>query len=138
MPIYQLNEGTLELPDNYTDQTMNVFPNSPSSGSDFSVVITRDVPLANEDLKSYFDKQLKQLPGALPGIKILRRGELTVGGLPALEVEYDWISKGRKMHHRQVSMMPEKLVLNITASAAANNFQKYAAEFDQILNSFKF
>jgi len=138
MSEYRIHEGNFELPDGWVDQTINVFPNSPSSPADFSVVITRDNAYANETLQDYFERQIKQLPDSLPGFKELRRGELTVGEKKAVDIEYTWVGKGKKMHLRQVCLMLEKLIFNITATAVAPHFPKNAAQFDQILNSFKF
>jgi hypothetical protein len=138
MPKYQINEGIFDLPEGWVDQTINVFPNSPSSPAEFSVVITRDNPFAGESLKDYFERQIKQLPGSLPGLKILRRGELTVGGKEALDLEYNWIGKGKKMHIRQVSLMIDKTIVNVTATAVAPYFPKYVSQFDEVLASFKF
>ncbi len=138
MPNYRIHEGNFDLPDGWVDQTINVFPNSPSSPADFSVVITRDKPFADETLPEYFERQIKQLPDALPGFKEIRRGELTVGGTAAVDIEYTWIGKGKKMHIRQVCVMLDTLILNITATAVAPHFSKNAAQFDEILNSFRF
>lgn len=138
MGTYRINEGSLELPEGYVDQTLNVFPNSSAVPADFSVVVSRDAPLAGESLQAYFERQMKQLPNSLPGLKVLRRGEMTVGGRPAMEVEYTWVSKGMKMHQRQATLMVGGRVLNVTASALDNSFQKFAAQFDDILNSFQF
>lgn len=138
MQTYTLNEGTLELPDEWVDQTMNIFPSSASTPADFSVVITRDTPLANETLKKYFERQIKQLPDALPGFKETRRGELKVDGRDAVDIEYDWIGQGKKMHIRQVGLMLDGVVMNITATAVAPHFPKHSADFDKILQSIKF
>lgn len=138
MQKYKLNEGTLEMPDEWVDQTINVFPSSSSNPAEFSVVITRDNPLANESLKEYFDRQIKQLPTSLPGFKEIRRGELKLDGKDAVDIEYNWIGKGKKMHMRQVGTLHNKVILNITATAVAPHYPKYSAEFDKILNSFKF
>ncbi len=138
MPNYLINEGNFDLPDGWIDQTINVFPNSPSSPADFSVVITRDNPFANETLQGYFERQIKQLPDALPGFKELRRGSLTVGEQEAVDIEYTWIGKGKKMHIRQVCVIVKNSILNITATAVAPHFPKYSPQFDDILVSFKF
>jgi hypothetical protein len=138
MQKYQLNEGTLELPDMWVDQTMNIFPSSASTPADFSVVITRDNPFANESLEEYFERQIKQLPDALPGFKEIRRGKLKVDGKDAVDIEYQWIGQGKKMHIRQVGTIVNDAVMNITATAMAPHFPKHAPEFDKILNSIKF
>ena len=138
MQEYQLNEATLELPDEWIDQTINVFPNSSSDPAEFSVVITRDNPYAKEDLEKYFERQTKQLPDSLPGFKEIRRGKLTLDDRDAVDIEYNWIGKGKKMHIRQVCTMVDEIILNITATAVAPHFPKHAPEFDKILKSFKF
>jgi hypothetical protein len=135
---YRINEGSLELPDGYVDQTINVFPNSSASPADFSIVVSRDTPLAGENLQGYFERQMKQLPNSLPGLKVVRRAQITVGDQPAFEVEYTWVSKGMKMHQRQATLMVGGRILNVTASALDNSFHKFAAQFDEILSSFKF
>jgi hypothetical protein len=134
---YRINEGSFELPDGYVDQTLNVFPNSSAVPADFSLVVSRDTPLAGENLQAYFERQMKELPGSLPGVKVLRRGTLTVGGRQAMEVEYTWVSKGMKMHQRQATLLVGGRILNVTASALDNAFAKFAAQFEEILNSFR-
>ena len=138
MQEYRLNEGTLEMPDEWVDQTMNIFPSSSATPADFSVVITRDPALANESLEQYFERQIKQLPDALPGFKEIRRGELKVDDKDAVDIEYNWIGQGKKMHIRQVGLMLDGVVMNITATAVAPHFPKYSADFDKILQSIKF
>ena len=138
MSTYRINEGSFELPDGYVDQTLNVFPNSSAVPADFSVVVSRDTPLVGENLQAYFERQMKQLPSSLPGLKVLRRGELTLGGQRAMEVEYTWVSKGMKMHQRQATLLVGGTVLNVTASALDNSYQKFDAQFREILNSFRF
>ncbi len=126
------------MPEGWIDQTINVFPNSSSNPAEFSVVITRDNPYANETLTAYFERQVKQLPDSLPGYQEVRRGNLTLGKKEAVDIEYTWVGKGKKMHIRQVCVMAKDLILNITATALAPQFSKYAPEFDKILNSFEF
>ena len=127
----------MELPDGWLDQTINVFPNS-SDPAEFSVVITRDTPFANESLKEYFERQVKQLPDSLPGFKEIRRGNLMMDDREAVDIEYNWIGKGKKIHIRQVCMLVDGVILNINATAVAPYFPKYASEFEKILSSFKF
>lgn len=138
MGTYHINEGSFELPEGYVDQTLNVFPNSTSVPADFSVVMSRDLPLANENLQMYFERQMKQLPDSLPGLKVLRRGSLTLGGRQAMEVEYTWVSKGTKMRQRQVCVFAGGQALNLTATALDPAFPKFADEFEGILKSFEF
>jgi len=138
MPNYKINEGSFELPEKWVDQTINVFPNSPSAPADFSVIISRDVPLANEDLTAYFQRQVKQLPTSLPGVREIQRGSLTVDKVDAMQIEYTWMNKGKKIQQRQVCILIDNKVMNFTASATAQIYPKEIQKFDDILNSFKF
>jgi hypothetical protein len=143
-----MDEARFELPGGWQDQTVHIFAVPASAGegmgdgpqgAEFSLVIHRDTPQPGEDLAAYVERQLANVKATLPGVRILREGELTVGGLAAREAELRWEAEGAGLlRQRQVYVRRQGRVLTMTGTAPERLYAKHAGAMDALLASLRF
>ena len=144
---YQMDEARFELPAGWQDQSVHIFAvpaagdggmGAAPSASEFSLVIHRDTPPPDEDLAAYVTRQVANVRATLPGVRVLREGELTVGGLAAREAEFRWEAEVGLLHQRQVYVRRQGRVLTITGTAPERLWAKHAGAMDALLASLRF
>ena len=79
MPNYLLNEGRLDLPEGFVDNTTNVLMLHDAEGHTITVTVSRDRLLTGEDLTSYVDRQIGLLKKQIKGYKLLERTDSQIG-----------------------------------------------------------
>ncbi len=79
MPAYLLNEGRLDLPAAYTDNSTNVLILHDADGHTINVTISRDRLLTGEELAAYVDRQIGLLKKQIKGYKLIERSECQIG-----------------------------------------------------------
>ncbi|CDH22323.1 DUF1795 domain-containing protein [Xenorhabdus bovienii] len=97
---YRMNEGTLTLPANWRDETMQVFVLPDDSG--VNLVINRTpVPLGT-DAATYYEQTLAQFATHLPGYQEHQRLQMALSGEDAWRLDYHWQSPEGEMHQMVV------------------------------------
>lgn len=85
--MYHFDEGAFELPEDYTDRTVNIFETK-REGATVAVSITREPMPAGMSIEAVADHFVKEMSTRLRRFEILRRAPSTVGSMPAVEVLY--------------------------------------------------
>ncbi len=75
---YQMNEGTLNIPANWRDESMHVFVLPDDSG--VNLVINRTPVPMGTDTAVYYEQTLEQFRTHLPGYQEHQRLEMTLSG----------------------------------------------------------
>jgi hypothetical protein len=105
-----------------------------------SVVVIREAMRESDSLASLVDRQIDHV-ATLPGGRILRRTELPVDGLPALELAYEW--NGDATRIQQVATLIEsfsegrRMVTSITTVSASADVVVLAPLFFEMLASVR-
>ncbi|KMW72645.1 hypothetical protein TI10_14615 [Photorhabdus luminescens subsp. luminescens] len=132
---YQMNEGTLAIPDNWRDESMNVFVLPDDSG--INLVVSRTPVPAGMDNNAYYEQTLEQFCTHLPGYQEHQRSEITLSRQPARRLDYQWKSPEGDMYQTVVLQIRGTLLLtfNLTSPAPFEENQRDALL--AVINSFQ-
>jgi hypothetical protein len=137
MRAYTIDEASFNIPDEWSDKSVNVFSPSGDLPGDFSFVITRGSLGSDQNLASYVEEQLKELSTTLPQFRLIRKYESTVDNLPAYNTEFTWEAEKRPMIQRQTYVMFDRVVLVLTATTVEKFSREYKLVIDNVISSFK-
>ncbi|TDB45474.1 DUF1795 domain-containing protein [Photorhabdus luminescens] len=132
---YQMNEGTLAIPDNWRDESMNVFVLPDDSG--INLVVSRTPVPSGMDNNAYYEQTLEQFCTHLPGYQEHQRSEITLSQQPARRLDYQWKSPEGDMYQTVVLQIRGTLLLtfNLTSPAPFEENQRDALL--AVINSFQ-
>lgn len=134
--MYRINEGSIDLPREWQDRTINVVASNPS-GVGVSMTITRDDLPWGMGFAEYVDDQAKQAGTALKDFRVIERREITVGGAPAVEIECRWVAKQGAIHQLITTVQHGRKVLVLTASAGGEMSRDQQTEMRRIVASLQ-
>jgi hypothetical protein len=137
MRIYTIDEASFNIPDEWSDKSVNVFSPSGDLPGDFSFVITRGRLGSDQSLASYVEDQLKELSTTLPQFRLIRKYESAVDNLSAFNTEFTWKAEEKPMVQRQTYVMFERAVLVLTATAIEKFSREYRLVIDNVISSFR-
>jgi hypothetical protein len=117
--LYQLNEGSLAIPDKWKDETVNVFVAPDETG--LNLVVTRvDVP-TGISAPEFYSQSMGQFATQLPEFNQIAQGDLAISKEIAPYIHYQWKSPEGRMHQLAVMWVPptslQMLVFTFTANA---------------------
>jgi hypothetical protein len=138
MSTYHINEGTFDVPAEWPDQTLNIFPSDDSGASECNLVISRDPVMDGEDVAGYVERQLKEMGKALPRLRLLGNEELELDGEPARRVEVSWLGEQGSLRQSQVCAVREGRALVLTLTVPERLYLKHSGKLDEVLESFRF
>ena len=136
MSLYHINEGTIELPDEWIDRTMNVFTPDTSENPEWNIVVSRDKLDEGETLGDYLDKQLAEMPKALPRFRVQSNEEITVNDYPARKVVSTWIGEKGTLRQKQIVFVRDGKSLVFTFTVLERLNHKYDSVLDKFIKSF--
>jgi hypothetical protein len=103
---FRTNNGTLNLPDNWYDQSIYAFSNVPPGKAGVSVVLCKEKLANHKDLQSYKRMILAKLPDELPEMNVLSQDQFYNSRRTEIALfEYVWKSNYGLMHHYQAIMI---------------------------------
>ncbi|MDR2871542.1 MAG: DcrB-related protein [Xanthomonadaceae bacterium] len=139
MSLFHFHEGLFDLPDGWRDQTMNVLRLAGQSGQkDSAILVTRDSETSLDTPGDYADAQQEAASKNFPGYRSLARNAIEIDGQPAVVVDYQWRSNGSiLLRQRQAYVRHRDVMLILTLSAQANQFEALEPAWEQILASLK-
>ncbi|MDQ2746658.1 MAG: DUF1795 domain-containing protein [Acidobacteriota bacterium] len=137
MSLYHINEGTFDLPDEWMDRSMNIFTPDASDTPEWNIVVSRDKLDEGETLEDYLEKQLEEMPKALPRFQLKSNEEITVDDYPARKVISTWIGEKGTLRQKQIVLVKDgkSLVFTFTVLERLNN--KYENVLDNFIESFQ-
>ncbi|MBS9430850.1 DUF1795 domain-containing protein [Photorhabdus akhurstii] len=121
---YQMNEGSLTIPGNWRDESMNVFVLPDDSG--INLVVSRTPVPAGMDNHAYYEQTLEQFCAHLPGYQEHQRSEITLSQQPARRLDYQWKSPEGDMYQTVILQIrgPLLLTFNLTSPAPFEDGQR--------------
>jgi len=101
MPIYQMNDASLDLPEEFTDGTMHLFSTGKDAAGKFTFVVSRADMEAGDTVDTFVQRLVSQMRKTLPRFELKNIHVREIDGETGREVEYVWVSEGTRLHQRQ-------------------------------------
>lgn len=134
--MYRINEGTIDLPAEWTDRSINVVSSNPSS-TGASLTITRDDIPWGMSFAEYVDDQAGQAGKALKNFEVIERREFELAGAPAHEIESRWTAKQGPIHQLITTVQSGRKVLILTASLGGGMSESQKTEMRRIVATLR-
>ncbi|MBA6116794.1 MULTISPECIES: DcrB-related protein [Pseudomonas] len=118
---YQLQEGSISLPEGFQDRTVNMFILGNNVPAPLNITLSRDNLLPAEDLTAYIDRQVKLIATKLRGYTVLSKTPAQLSSsqpLPGLQIEAYYMNEGRPVYQRQAAfeVAPGRILVFSTTS----------------------
>lgn len=120
---YELQEGSIALPQGFQDRTVNMFVLGASIPAPLSITISRDMLLPAEVLKAYVDRQVKMLASKLRGYTLLGKKAVELSStapIEGIQIDAYYMTDGRPFYQRQAAFLIEPgraIIFSTTAQA---------------------
>lgn len=120
---YQLQEGSIAVPEGFEDRTVNMFVLGNTIPAPLNITISRDNMLPAEDLKAYLDRQVKLIASKLRGYTLLSKTPAALSAqhpLTGMQVDAYYMNDGRPVYQRQAAfeIEPGRILVFSTTSQA--------------------
>ncbi|RQS88767.1 DcrB-related protein [Burkholderia contaminans] len=124
--MYQMHEGTLTLPVEWQDKTMNVFVSAAAGTEGVSFVITRERLPWGMKFAEYVASEIRKVAKQVPNYAEVANEDTTVSGRTAHVHEFTWTNNQAPIHQRltMVEYGPVVLMLTFTAPGTLSDTQR--------------
>ncbi|HRI07172.1 MAG TPA: DcrB-related protein [Nannocystaceae bacterium] len=132
---YRFHEGSIEIPDDWNDESMNIFKAPIESG--YNLVISRErVPKAI-DPKAHRVAQRKIIAESLIGFSLRERRPITLDGDETEWMEYGWNSPQGPMSQVNILRIVDQSLVSFTFTSARPFTDADRQLFDHIVRTYK-
>jgi hypothetical protein len=138
---YELQEGSIALPEGFQDRTVNMFVLGASIPAPLSITVSRDMLLPSEVLKAYVDRQVKMLASKLRGYTLLGKKAValsTSAPIDGIQIDAYYMNEGRPFYQRQAAFLiePGRAII-FSCTAQADFSPEQTRDWDNLLASFQ-
>lgn len=113
---YRFHEGTIDIPNDWSDETLNIFKAPVESG--YNLVISREKIPKAVDPSRHRDSQRKIIEENLVGFNLLERRSITIDGEDTEWIEYGWNSPQGPMSQVNVMRVVGAVLVSFTFTSA--------------------
>jgi len=139
MKKYLTSEISFDVPDEWIQSSINIFPNLKVFGKDFSLVITRDKVEKDQALDAYVDEQNSKQLEMLPDFKIIKRKNIKVSDVTACGVHFQWKdNNGLKIQYQVYIPLPNNSYIILTGTTVEDFSSSHEEVFNTILSTLIF
>lgn len=137
--MYRINEGSIDLPSGWKDQSINIVSSS-GSGSipGLTFTITREEVPWGMQFAEYVAGEIDKAKEALTEFKVLTRSDLAISGRAAVEIECTWKAKQSPMHQVITTVDAPAHAMVLTASMPGRMSDTQKAEVRRIVATLTF
>lgn len=137
--MFLMNECSIEVPQGWNDQSINVISSNSAMAPGLTLTVTRDGLPFGMSFHEYLEEQVGQVSKAMIDFKTLGRQSVLLDGIEAAEIECTWMSKQGPMH-QIIYMMPTPAgrAMVVTASMPGKMSVGQANEVRRIVQTLKF
>ncbi|WP_411891600.1 DcrB-related protein [Yoonia sp. SDW83-1] len=115
--MYHMNEGSIDLPDNWKDQTINIIASGGTGAvPGLSFTVTRDDVPWGMEFDEYVTGEIEKASEALTDFTIINQSGLHISGRQAVELECTWNAKQGPMHQIITTVNAPAHAMVLTAS----------------------
>lgn len=118
MSPFQINEGTLSIPPDWRDKTLNIFQiPATAQAKEASFIISRDESQGSRTFAEFIADQIRQCEQQLPGFKLLQR-HLLSDPCSYAWLDYTWQSPDKLVMMRQIyfERRPAVVIMSLTTT----------------------
>lgn len=133
--LYTFNEGTIELPTQWQDQSMNVFVLPDDSG--INLVINRAPVPTGMDEEEYYQEIIHQFQHNLKNYREISQEIVQLDEKPAYLLEYQWQTPEGIMYQCTVMQIRHNLLLTFTYTANNPFTKKQRQALLEVVYSYK-
>jgi hypothetical protein len=138
MNTFLMNEASFEVPEDWRDQTINIFAVGSEPPLSLSFVISRGTLRDGEELVDHVERELGQFGEKLKQFRLIGKRQVEVGGGVALEAEFTWKSDKGPMHQRQQYVRRGARIIIFTATAPVKIADEHIEQLNSLLASVQF
>lgn len=137
--MYVMNEATVELPPEWTDQSINIISSKAAMQQGLTLTITRDDLPFGMSFAEYLEDQVKEVGKLLVDYKLISRQQVTLDTIAAAEIECTWVAKQARMH-QLIYMLPTPngRAMVITASVPGRMTESQQTEIRRLVQTIRF
>lgn len=114
--MYHFNEGTIDLPNEWKDVTINVLSTSKDDAGGLSFTISRDTPPWGMAFKEFAEREIKLLGTQLKKFNEVERVLDPLENYESVSSEFTWDSTQGSIHQLMFFVNAAKNVLILTAT----------------------
>ncbi|MFP6562279.1 DUF1795 domain-containing protein [Paraburkholderia sp. B3] len=135
--MYQMQEGTLSLPPEWLDKTMNVFVSASTGTEGVSFVITRERLPWGMRFEEYTAGEARKLEKQVPGYEFVAASESQVSGRKASVHDFKWLNNGSPVQQLITMVEHGKQVLMLTFTVPGHLSDTQRAQVQAVVQSLK-
>lgn len=132
--MYRMNEGTLAIPAQWRDESLNVFALPDNAAN---LVINRTPTEPDQTPEQVYQNTLEQFSAHLKDYQEVQVWQLMLAGASAQALEYTWRSPEGKMHQVVVMQVRDSQLLTFTITAADVLSEARKTELLAVIESFR-
>jgi hypothetical protein len=132
---YRFNEGSLDVPEDWHDETMNIFKGPLSQG--YNLVISRNQIPKAADPQAHIAEQLLAIEENLPMFSEVAREGIQLDGVTCTWLEYTWKSPEGLMNQINVLHAVGDMLVSFTLTSAKGFNDAQRARFREVLGTFR-
>jgi hypothetical protein len=132
---YRFHEGSLEVPEDWRDESMNIFKAAETEG--FNLVVSREKIPRSVDPQAHVAAQRRIIEDNLMGFRERERATIVLGGSPCVWLEYSWQSPEGPMNQVNVMCVAGDTLVSFTFTSAGTFNDGQRGAFRRLLESFE-
>jgi hypothetical protein len=136
--MYRLNEGSIDLPNGWKDQSINIISSTGGGALGLSFTISRDDIPWGMKFAEYVKDEIAKAKEALTEFTIVEEQEVEIHGASAVEIECKWKAKQGPMHQIITTVQNGTRALVLTASMPGKMSDTQKAEVRRITGTLQF
>jgi len=132
---YVFHEGSLIIPGDWRDESMNIFKTTEAEG--YNLVVSRERIPRSLDPEAHAASQRKTIEDNLPGFTEVERSAVILDGRACVWLEYSWNSPEGPMNQVNVMLVVNDILVSFTFTSGSvfNDMQRKV--FREVLASYK-
>lgn len=138
---YLLQEGTINLPEDFVDRTVNTFALGSTIPAPLSVTVARDKMLPDEDMPTYLKRQIKLLQSHIKGYKLIDQKALSLPSNQEIEgaqIEAYYKTEGRYYYQKQAAFeIASKKIIVFSCTSQEQFTEAQNKLWQDLLESFQ-
>lgn len=132
---YRFHEGSLTIPDDWRDESMNIFKTSEAEG--YNLVISRERIPRSLDPQQHLAGQRKVIEDNLAGYREMDRATIDLDGESCVWLEYSWTSPEGPMNQVNVMRVAGEILVSFTFTSARPLNDAQRDVFRNVLGSYE-
>lgn len=137
--MQQIGEGTLEIPSDWHNATVNIFTAAPPGVKGLSVTVNRDKIAYGATIQDYAADQRDKLNDQLQGYQLINEANVTVHEQPGQLLEFTWTSPDTgDIHQLLLTLAHGQVAINFAATCIGKMTEEQRKTLIAMLLSFRF